>query len=145
MEKDHFTYKTHCEFAITSTEITPDTITKELDIAPGRSFKKGDQSISRHSGSVITKIHNLWALQSNPTESEEENITPHINYLKSTLLPKIDILKRYKTDARFEVSFLIWIETNDGGVGFDLRADEMDFLNSIANRVHFSFLINNNL
>lgn len=50
MEKDNFIYKTHCELAIVSHEISPDFITEELNIVPERTFRKGEQSISKHSG-----------------------------------------------------------------------------------------------
>ncbi|MDR3227681.1 MAG: hypothetical protein LBT56_08445, partial [Prevotellaceae bacterium] len=63
----------------------------------------------------------------------------------SILLPKIDILKRYKEDSHFDLSFWIWIETDDAGIGLDLLEDEISFLNSIANRIHFSMISDSNL
>lgn len=140
MERDNFVYKTHCELAIVSNEINPDFITKELNILPDRSFKKGEQSVSKYSGSIITKPHNLWAIKSKSTELEEETISHHIDYFKSTFLSKIEILKKFKEDTRFEITFCIWIETDNAGIGIDLNESEITFLNSISNRVHFSLL-----
>lgn len=140
MEGDNFIYKTHCELAIVSNEISPDFITEELNIVPERSFKKGEQTVSKHSGSMITKPHNLWALKSKPSELEEETVSHHIEYFKSVFLQKVGLLKKYKEDARFEVAFWIWIETDNAGIGFDLNEIELAFLNSICNRIHFSLL-----
>lgn len=133
-------YKTHCELAIVSNEISPDFITKELQVVPGRSFKKGEQTVSKHSGSITTKPHNLWALKSKPSELDEETVSHHIEYFKSVFLQKIGLLKKYKKDPRFEVAFWIWIETDNAGIGFDLNEIELAFLNSICNRIHFSLL-----
>ena len=140
MEKDCPTFKTHIEFAITSHEIDLDTISDELGMLPDRSFRKGDLVTSKHSPRVGREPYSLWALKSEPSELEEETIGHHIEFLKSILLPKIDILKRYKEDDRFSVSFWIWIETDDSGIGLELNESEMSFLNSISNWVHFSLL-----
>ncbi|MBK7093020.1 MAG: hypothetical protein IPH59_15100 [bacterium] len=118
MEKDCSTFKTFIEFAITSHEIDLDTISDELGMLPDRSFRKGDLVTSKHS----------------------PPIGHHIEFLKSILLPKIEILKRYKEDARFSVSFLIWIETDNPGIGIDLNETETAFLNSISNGISFSLL-----
>jgi len=140
MERDNFIYTTHCELTIVSHEISPDFITEELNIIPERMFRKGDQSVSKHSGSIITKPHNLWALKSKTTELEEETISHHIEYFKSVFLSKIGILKKYKEDTRFEITFWIWIETDNSGIGFDLNEIEIAFINRICNRIHFSLL-----
>ena len=140
MEKDYFIYKTSIDFIITSPDIDLDTISGELGILPDRSFRKGDLVTSKHSPRVGREPYSLWALKSEPSELEEETIGHHIEFLKSTLLPKIDILKRYKEDDRFSVSFWIWIETDDSGIGLELNESEMSFLNSISNWVHFSLL-----
>lgn len=143
MLSDSFTYKTHISFAITSSDISPDIITKELGITPDKTYKKGEQTVSKHSGSIITKPHNVWSIGSKPTSLDKENMDHHIDYLKSILEPKTEILKKYKEDDRFELSFYIWIETDNAGIGFDLFAYEIDFLNSISNRIHFSLITNN--
>lgn len=133
-------YKSHCELAITSYEISLDFITEDLNIMPDRTFRKGEQSVSKHSGSIITKPHNLWALKSKSSELEEEAINHHIDYFKAAFLSRLEILKKYKEDTRFEVTFWIWIETDNAGIGLDLNENEIAFLNSISNRVHFSLI-----
>ena len=140
MKRDSFIYKIHCELAIVSNEIISDFITTELNITPDRSFKKGDQVVSKHSGSIITKPHNLWAIRSMSSELEDETISHHIEYFMSVFLLKTDILKKYKNDNRFDVTFWIWIETDNAGIGLDLNEIELSFLNSISNRIHFSLL-----
>jgi hypothetical protein len=140
MERNNFVYKSHCELAIVSHEISLDFLTGELGIVPERTFRKGEQSVSKHSGSIITKPHNLWAIKSKASELEEETISHHIEYFKSTFLSKVEILKKYKEDTRFELTFWVWIETDNAGIGFDLNETEMSFINSISNRVHVSLI-----
>lgn len=140
MERDNFIYRTHCELAIVSQEISPEFITEDLNIVPERTFRKGEQSVSKHSGSIINKPHNLWALKSKNSELEEETISHHIEYFKSTFSSKIEVLKKYKDDIRFEVTFWIWVETDNAGIGLDLNQNEIAFLNSISNRIHFSLI-----
>lgn len=142
MKNDYFVYKTHIDFTIVSNEVSPDLITNELNINPSRHFRKGDKSISKHSGSVTVKPHNLWSLQSISSELIEEKISHHISYLKTILSSKVDILKKYKSNPNLEISFWIWIETDNSGIGLNLDSDEMDFLNSISNKIHFSFIGN---
>lgn len=141
MERDNFMYKTHINFSIVSHEIDPDSITEVLNITPERAFKKGEQSVSKHSGSIITNPHNLWSIGSKSSELEEETISHHIEHFKSVFLSKMGVLKKYKEDTRFEVTLWIWIETDNAGIGFDLNETEIAFLNSISNRIHFSLII----
>jgi Domain of unknown function (DUF4279) len=140
MERNFFIYKTYCELAIVSNDICPDNISEELNIVPERHFKKGEQSISKHSGSIITRPHNLWALKSKTSKLGEETISHHIEYFKSTFSSKIEVLKKYKDDIRFEITFWIWVETDNAGIGLDLNQNEIAFLSSISNRIHFSLI-----
>lgn len=145
MKGDSFIYKIHCELGIVSNIISPDYITDELDVVPTRSFRKGEQSFSKHSGSIITKPHNLWAFKSESTELEEENISYHIDYFRQIFSSKIDVLKRYKEEVCFEVNFWVYVETDNAGIGLDLNEEELDFLNMISNRIHFSVICNNEI
>jgi len=140
LKSDDFTYKTSVAFAIVSNEVEPEILTKELNIVPEKSFIKGELSVSKRSGSLITRPHNLWRIESPTTESEKETISHHIEYLKSILLAKIDILKKYKEDSRFELSFWIWVETDNAGIGLDLDENDLAFVGQIANRIHFSVI-----
>lgn len=140
MERDCFIYKARVSFGITSPDIDLDTISGELGILPDWSFRKGDLVTSKHSPRVGKKPYSLWAIQSQLYESEDVTISHHIEYLKSILLPKIDVLKRYKEDARFTVDFRIWIETDNSAIGLDLGESELAFMNSVSNRISFSLL-----
>jgi hypothetical protein len=145
MKRNNFVFKTHIDFGIKSDVIEPDVITKELNISPSRFYKKGDVFTSKYSPRIGYRQWNIWTIDSKWTILEEETVSHHIEYLKSVLFPKINILKRYKEDKRFELSFWIWIETDNAGIGLDLLEDEISFMNSIANRIHFSLIINDNI
>ncbi len=142
MNENCFSYRTHCELIILSDEFSPAYISEGLGIDPSRSFKKGDETISNKSGSIVRKPYNLWALSSNPTDLREETISHHINHLKSTFSLKIDALMKYKENPSFEVSLWVWIETDNVGIGLDLNNTDLDFINCVTNRVHVSFLSN---
>ena len=64
MAKNHFSNKIWCEFIITSDTINPEKLTKKLKVEPHRYFAKGDTYKSKHTGSLITRPHNLWAISS---------------------------------------------------------------------------------
>lgn len=145
MEKDAFLNKSYCEFIIISEVISPDIFTKELNIQPSRSFCKGDKITSKYSNSTGKTQHNLWALQSEILISEEEDILSHINYFKNIIEEKIDIFRSYKADPKIEITFWIWIETEDAGIGLELFEQEVNFLNDVTNRIHLSFICKNNL
>ena len=145
MERDCFLYISYCDFTIVSNEISLDFITEELNIVPERAFRKGEQSVSKHTASIITKPHSLWGITSKTSELEEETISHHIEYFKSIFLSKMETLKKYKEDSRLALTFWIWIETDNAGIGLDLNEMEMSFINSISNRVHFSLIVKTEL
>lgn len=145
MERDYFLFKTHINFSIRTDTVEPDIITKELSIKPNRYLKKGDIVTSKFSPRVGYREWNLWTIDSEWTILKEETVSHHIEYLKKILLPKAEILKKYKEDNRYELSFWIWVETDDAGFGLDLDENEMTFLNNFSNRVHFSLLTNTTL
>jgi|SRR5690606_14399358 len=142
MKKEYFIYKSYVEFAITSDEVSPSIITNSLNIMPKRHHKKGDIYVSKNSGSKISRYTNLWAIETEYSEMKEETVSHHIEYFKSIFFSKMDILECYKEDSRFDVTFWIWIETDNAGIGLDLSEEELSFLNSISNRVHFSIICN---
>lgn len=145
MQSDNFIYKSFCEFTITSGCVTPEELSEMLGISPSRFFKKGDKSVSKHSGSLITKPYNLWAISSKTLLSEEESISPHLEYLRSKLEDKMEVLKTLKDDQNLELTFTVWIETDNSGTGIDLTEQEISFLADCSNRVHFSFLTNDEI
>lgn len=143
MKRDNFVIKTQISFGIKSDTVEPDTITKELNIIPSdTSFKKGDTWESKHDGSKYVRNSNIWRLETEFTVLEEETVSHHIKYFKAIFLSKVDILSRYKEDNRFDVTFWVWIETDNAGIGLDMSEEELSFLNSISNRVHFSIICN---
>ena len=140
MEKDYFSNKIYCELAIVSDTINPDQLTKELGVSPDRSFSKGDTHQSRHSGSLITHPHNLWAVSSEKTISEEQDIKSHILQLKSILEGSVDRLKELKNNDSVELTLWLWFETEDSGIGIDILEPEISFIHDIINRLHFSVI-----
>jgi hypothetical protein len=145
MNTDFFTFKTHIEFSITSEIIELNQFIQDLG-TPDRCLKKGEISISKHSGSIVTQRCNLWAVKSPDTEQQnDDTIHHHFEHLKSILLPKIDILKKYKNDVSCETSFWVWVETDDAGIGVNLQENELQFLYNLANFVHFSLICTNEI
>jgi hypothetical protein len=140
MAEDLFSNKIYCEFIITSESVPPEEITSYLGVSSHRSFKKGETQRSEHSGLLITRPHHLWAIMSKATVSEEQDIKPHILYIKSLLHDKIDLLSKLKDDARLEASLWLWFRTEDAGIGIDLFESEMVFMNKIAKRIHISVI-----
>lgn len=140
MEMGYFSNTIYCEFIITSESVLPEEITSYLGVSPHRSFKRGETHISKHSGSLITRPHHLWAIMSKTTISEEQDIKPHILYIKSLLNDKIHLLSKLKDDARLEASLWLWFRTEDAGIGIDLFESEMVFMNKISKRLHISVI-----
>lgn len=138
MERDDFIFDGFCEFLIVSEEVDPDTISEKLNIAPDRSFRKGDRSISAHSGTILTKPHHLWAIRSANSITDEEAVSQHIEQLRIRLLPGEAILKEFRADPRLEATFMIRMKTNSITIGFDLSEAELDLVYGIANRLRFS-------
>jgi len=142
MERDYSVCKTRIGFKIASDdmEIDPASISDCLRLNPSRMHRKGDTWIGKRTGSVCTNARTVWAIDSEWTILEEETVSHHIEYFKSILLPKTDILKRYKEDDNYELSFWITIHTDDAGIGLDLNEDELSFLSDHSNRIHFSVI-----
>ena len=141
MENDCFLFKTHISFGIVSDTVEPNEISKELDLSPDWSFKKGEVFTSKYSHRIGYKPYNLWGIKTEWTILEEEGINHHIECLKRILIPQRDILKRYKEDNSFELSFSVWIETDDAGIALGLNESEMGFLTEYSNRVDFLLLV----
>jgi len=145
MDKDYFLNKSYCELGITSQEVDPKTISKLLNIEPFNAYSKGDAFSSKRTGFVAKRFQNLWAIKSEIIISEKEELSPHILYFKTLLENKLDILSEFKNNPLYDVSFWIWIETDNAGIGIDLSDEELSFINSISNRVHFSIITNHKI
>lgn len=140
MSNDYFLVKSHCELGITSQEVDPKDISRLLDIEPFSFYSKGDIFSSPTTGFVAKRFQNLWAIKSETIVSEKEDLSPHISYFKLLLENKIDIMSKLKSNPVYDVSFWIWIETENAGIGIDLSNEELDFIGKISNRIHFSIL-----
>lgn len=134
-------YKSYCELIITSDTVLPNAITDITGVNPNRSFQKGDSFISKRSGSVGIRRYNLWAVKSKDIITEEEDdILMHLEYFKKLFKDKIESIKELKKESNSEISFWVWIESKDVGVGFEIPESELSFINSICSRLHFSFI-----
>lgn len=135
-----YNYKSYCELIVASDNITPDIITEELHMMPGRSFKKGDVFILK-SGSQGIKKRNLWAIKSNTIFTEDEDISVHIQFFRKLFENNIGIFQTLKTEGN-EICFWVWIEVNEIGIGLDIADSDLSFINSICNRLHITVLSN---
>ena len=117
-------------------------ITGTLGLNPSRIHKKGDTRVGTHTGLIGIRPRTVWAMDSEWTIREDETVSHHIEFFKSILLPKFDILKQYKDDNKFELSFWIWIQTDSSGIEISLSEDELAFLEKLANNVRFALLGN---
>jgi len=116
-----------------------------LDIEPFSSYSKGEIFSSKHTGKVGKRFQNLWSVRSETVISEKEDLSLHILYFKSLLQNKLTIISEFKNNPSCEVSFWIWIETDNAGIGIDLSENDLNFINSIASRVHFSIITNSKI
>lgn len=135
-------YKSYCELVITSDTVTPDLMTEMIEITPNRSFRKGDPFISARSGSKGIRRQNLWAIKSNEVSTEEDDILVHIDYFKKLFEGKSEIFRKLKKDSVNEISFWVWIESKEDGVGLDIPEAALNFIDNVCNRLHFSFIGN---
>ena len=138
--KEFFLNRSYCELVITSQMVEPHIISQELGILSSRQQVKREEFSSKHSGTKGRRFQNLWAIRSEEVISEEEDISPHITFFKSILDSQIHTLKSYKSDDRFVVTFQIWIESENGGIGIELSEAETYFLNQISSSIRFTLL-----
>jgi len=141
MDNDYsYKYKIYCELIITSKNITPTEISEKTNLESYRAYTVGDIIKSKHSGTEGKRATNLWAIKSDTTVTEVEDVTTHINYFRSKFVNKTDIFKQLKKDEGNEISFWIWIEADEVGVGIEIPEKDLMFINEISNRLHFTFL-----
>lgn len=147
MERDYFILKTQVSFAIATddSDVEPAAITEDLKLTPNRCHKKGEMLIGKHTGTVGIKPRTVWVIDSDWTTHEEETVSHHIAYFKKIFLSRADVLKKYKEDNRFDLSFWITIKTDNVGCSFDLIESELAFFNDFSNRVTISVLMDSTL
>jgi|WetSurMetagenome_2_1015567.scaffolds.fasta_scaffold471864_1 hypothetical protein len=141
--KDIFLNKFYCEYIIISHDVDPEFITNEIGIIPSRKYSKGEIFRTKSSGTIGNRLHNLWAVKSETVVTDKEEISSHIQYFKSLFSINIDTLRKYKSNEYFEITFWVWIETENAGVSIDLSDSEISFINEISNGIHFSIITNN--
>jgi hypothetical protein len=142
MERDYFANMSYCELVITSDEVEPSLITNKIKIEPTSSYSKGEIFTSLQTGKVNMRYQNLWSLKSDSIISEKEDLTSHLLYFEKLFKDKLDVISEIKKSAFFEVSFWIWIETEDAGIGLDLQSENLSFITQISSRVHITILTN---
>lgn len=130
----------NCELVITSDFVTPVEITKMVGLEATRTYTKGDVFKSRSSGTEGKRSINLWAKKSDITLTDEENISIHIQYFRDILKNKIEIIRQLKRDTSNEISFWVWIDSDNSGVGVELSEKDLSFMNEIVNRLHFTVI-----
>lgn len=133
-------YKSYCELVITSDTVSPDAISGITGIKANRSFQKDTSFTSKTSGSKGIRRNNLWAIKSKDIITEEDDILMHIDYFKKLFEDKIEGIKKLKKESQTEICFWIWIESKEVGIGLDIPESELNFINSICSRLHFSFI-----
>ena len=139
MKNDDFLFKIYCSFAITSQEIFPDEITKELGIQPDQFFLKGDYR-KKGRDTIYTNLHHLWKIRSKTTIDTEGDVSAHISEIHSRIKNKLNILRRYKKDPKLDIVVWISIKTDDAGGDFYITEEELAFINSISNQLRFSIV-----
>jgi hypothetical protein len=142
MDNDLFVYKSYCELGISSDSVSADEITKKLGIIPFRQFNKGEEFTSKRTGRTNKRIQTVWAIRSEVIVSHDEDVSGHIDYIYALVKDKLDMLKEYKLDPAFTVVAVVWVETDNAGIGFQLREKDLSFLNGIVNRIQFSIITN---
>lgn len=145
MEKDFFSTKVSCEFAVITHDADCHIVTKELCLEPDRFFNKNDKIISKYSPNAGYCPHGLWAIKSESTIAEDIDISSHIAYFQNILANKLASIKRLKQYYKFECVFSMAIATDDAGVGIDFSESEMDFIRKISTRLSISFISKENL
>jgi uncharacterized membrane protein YvbJ len=136
----NFSYKIHCELIITSEILTPAQISEIINIKATRSYTKGDVFKSNTSGTEGKRINNLWAVKSDEILTNEENISIHLQYFIDLLSNKTQLISDLRNAPTNDVSFWVWIESNELGISTEMSERELSFLNKIVNRLHFTIL-----
>ena len=132
--------KVSCKYVIITHDKEYGIVTKELGIEPTRGVNKGERLTSKFSSRVGSRPHGFWEVQSDPTISEELNLSDHIKYFQELLGSKIEVIEKLKNHYQFECVFAIAIETEDAGTGFDLSEMELAFITKISSRYTCTFI-----
>lgn len=130
----------YCRYEITSETIDVSTISEKIGITPYQTFSKGEKTVSKYSGSVLIKPHNLWALQSPPTISAEIELATHIQFFQNLLKDKVLEIQEFMNDPVCHCIFRIILESEDAGVSFTITEADAKQVYSYANEILFSIV-----
>lgn len=129
----------HCSLSITSDKESPEIISQLLGIQPSRSFHKGETYQSPSSGSIITRPHNLWEINT-ADAALNKNIDRHISYLRNALEPRVLLIHHLKTKLKCNIYFWVWITSPDSVVSVDISVINTKFLSALKAPVKLSIL-----
>ncbi|MDQ1087524.1 DUF4279 domain-containing protein [Siphonobacter sp. SORGH_AS_1065] len=141
---DEFLTEISCEFIITSNQLSHHQITSLLNIQPTRAFNKGETSVSKHSGSILTRPHTLWAFKTEVLRSEwiDPSMSQHLTLLTSIFAAKQSLLEELKDRFECERCLFIWINTEESGLGMDIKSSDLSIINSLVDHWHFTVIPN---
>lgn len=142
MDSSYFKVKSTCQYAFSSQKVELDFLTKLLEVVPDSYYKKGDLFTSPSTKLVNKRFQHLWSLNSKEIISTEEDISAHIDYFKSLFFKKVKEIEQLKSNIEIDISFWIWIESENSGIGFDIVDTDLDFIKRISKRLNVSFVGN---
>ncbi|MGZ5221618.1 MAG: DUF4279 domain-containing protein [Flavisolibacter sp.] len=128
-----------CEFIITSDNESPDEISDILKVTPTRSFSKGETYKSPSSGSIITRPHNLWAINTKHILVNPK-IDRHISHLRKSLESKIHLIKDLKSNLKCDLTFWVWITSPDSVISFDIGVKNTRFIGLLSAPLRFTII-----
>lgn len=126
------------ELIITSDTMTVAEIEAKVGIPGHRSFQKGEEYRSKTTGTLNPRLHNLYAIGTGKYEQDDQLFDAVGARFTQLVLPVKASLELLKTNDAVEVVGWLWLETGEGGAGFDLSSELLSLLSTIANRVHVS-------
>ena len=132
-------------FVISSDKLSPDEITKLLNISPTKAWKKGDKYNSKYKASdgtinyrEATRPWGIWELSSSD-DTSSSNLDDHATKLIRRLEPSINQVKKLLSKSDFRVSINIWWQPEDGYGGYTIQADTMKKLTMLCKELDFYF------
>jgi hypothetical protein len=100
-----------------------DAITRELDVTPTRTHRRGDKAGPRSPGFK----HDMWSYKA--PVPEERSLDEHINALWMRLRPHKDYLLRLKETLTVDV--FCGYRTNHWGSGFEVRPESLEMFTAL--------------
>jgi hypothetical protein len=123
---------------IGSEDLDPTEINVILDLVATRSFRKGEQGVSK-TGRVMTYPIGMWhfSTESNKSKSLEQ----HCQQLPRALNDHADALTNLRQSDRFRISLVVWWDSCGGRHGgFDIPGDTISRLAVLVDDVAVHFM-----